>query len=451
MRLYYNYYIFIQNLKGKKIEILILDKIISTIMDNITNLLSNLNFNDNKKHDVKLYDPLYGIVKLGRYSGLIIDSYVFSRLKGIKQLGTLPFVHIHANHTRYEHSIGVAYLSRLTGESLQKYHPDITQRDIECLELAGLCHDLGHGPYSHSFDNLLSNTKNITKHHEVRSQILFRYVVDIINKDIDIGSRLSDSDIRLVQYFIDPKMYLKHMGDTIDKFGYPKLVGEFFHGFEQIVNNNVCNLDVDKMDYLNRDGIMLRLDQNMGKIDIISILERSKIIDGNWVFSISDQPLICDLVCRRYLYYNNIYLHPDINIIDYMFTEAFRILDKFDNFTNSSTLDSKSHIEKFIGLTDEKLLHRIINSTEIELKVARDLINCIIYKNPLYKHIGDFEINCEFLGISDYLELPLKTVADKSSPMNLLPKVKYHQNGIIINNKSVKSAKYVRRILADNK
>jgi HD superfamily phosphohydrolase len=97
----------------------------------------------------------------------------FQRLRAIKQLGTSYYVWPGASHNRFEHclglqlmapvysphltsSLGVAHLARLMAEHLQKSQPElgITPRDVQCVQLAGLCHDLGHGPWSHVWDSL---------------------------------------------------------------------------------------------------------------------------------------------------------------------------------------------------------------------------------------------------------------------------------------------------------
>lgn len=101
------------------------------------------------------------------------DRRQFQRLRAIKQLGTSYYVWPGASHNRFEHCLGlqlmtpvysshltscpgVAHLARLMAEHLQKSQPelDITPRDVQCVQLAGLCHDLGHGPWSHVWDSL---------------------------------------------------------------------------------------------------------------------------------------------------------------------------------------------------------------------------------------------------------------------------------------------------------
>ena len=132
----------------------------------------------------------------------IIDTPEFQRLRSIKQLGACNYVFPTATHTRFEHSIGVAhlgkeFLTRLVLNSNSDKNPiKVTANDYLMVELAGLCHDLGHGPFSHTFDSdflvrrfeLNSSDDELMigqlyNTHENRSCLLLRH----INTKYDIG------------------------------------------------------------------------------------------------------------------------------------------------------------------------------------------------------------------------------------------------------------------------
>nr|XP_020444915.1 deoxynucleoside triphosphate triphosphohydrolase SAMHD1-like [Monopterus albus] len=99
-------------------------------------------------------DPIHGHVELHPLLIKIIDTPQFQRLRYIKQLGGTYFVFPGASHNRFEHSIGVGYLAGQLVQALNAKQPEllISHRDILCVQIAGLCHDLGHGPFSHTFD-----------------------------------------------------------------------------------------------------------------------------------------------------------------------------------------------------------------------------------------------------------------------------------------------------------
>uniref|UniRef100_A0A3Q3GDI9 HD/PDEase domain-containing protein n=1 Tax=Labrus bergylta TaxID=56723 RepID=A0A3Q3GDI9_9LABR len=90
-------------------------------------------------------DPIHGSIELHPLLIKIIDTPQFQRLRFIKQLGGVYFVYPGASHNRFEHSIGVGYLAGKLAEALRSRQPElnITERDVLCVQIAGLCHDLG--------------------------------------------------------------------------------------------------------------------------------------------------------------------------------------------------------------------------------------------------------------------------------------------------------------------
>uniref|UniRef100_A0A9J8ANF4 HD domain-containing protein n=1 Tax=Cyprinus carpio carpio TaxID=630221 RepID=A0A9J8ANF4_CYPCA len=101
-------------------------------------------------------DPIHGQMELHPLLVKIIDTPQFQRLRHIKQLGTKYLVYPGATHTRFEHSLGVAYLARCLLKTLRENQPElnITKQDFLCVQIAALCHDMGHGPFSHLFDGM---------------------------------------------------------------------------------------------------------------------------------------------------------------------------------------------------------------------------------------------------------------------------------------------------------
>uniref|UniRef100_A0A8D2DER9 Deoxynucleoside triphosphate triphosphohydrolase SAMHD1 n=1 Tax=Sciurus vulgaris TaxID=55149 RepID=A0A8D2DER9_SCIVU len=99
-------------------------------------------------------DPIHGLIGLHPLLIRIIDTPQFQRLRYIKQLGGGYYVFPGASHNRFEHSLGVGYLAGCLVRTLSEKQPElpISERDILCVQIAGLCHDLGHGPFSHMFD-----------------------------------------------------------------------------------------------------------------------------------------------------------------------------------------------------------------------------------------------------------------------------------------------------------
>ncbi|XP_046571895.1 deoxynucleoside triphosphate triphosphohydrolase SAMHD1-like [Haliotis rubra] len=100
-------------------------------------------------------DPIHGTIRVSGLCLKIIDTPQFQRLRYLTQLGGVYFVFPGATHNRFEHSIGTYYLASKFARILRQKHPEqFEEDDIKCIEIAGLCHDLGHGPFSHVFDKM---------------------------------------------------------------------------------------------------------------------------------------------------------------------------------------------------------------------------------------------------------------------------------------------------------
>src|SRR5436190_2108750 len=133
---------------------------------------------------------------------MIIDSPQFQRLRELHQLGTGYLVFPTGNHKRFEHSLGVYYLCGLILQyikfhsqnnpeelknailaipELQEISPngELTDENIEDVKIAGLCHDLGHGPFSHVFDDIFleKHENNYLEEHENRSGFILEYII----------------------------------------------------------------------------------------------------------------------------------------------------------------------------------------------------------------------------------------------------------------------------------
>ena len=105
----------------------------------------------------EILDRLYGPIKLESLLVRVLDTPQYQRLAEIKQLGGSSYVYPSANHTRKEHSIGVAHLAGVAATHLRTSQPElrIDDEDILCVKLAGLVHDIGHGPFSHMFEEFI--------------------------------------------------------------------------------------------------------------------------------------------------------------------------------------------------------------------------------------------------------------------------------------------------------
>ncbi|KAI2594740.1 SAM and HD domain containing deoxynucleoside triphosphate triphosphohydrolase 1 [Homo sapiens] len=127
-------------------------------------------------------DPIHGHIELHPLLVRIIDTPQFQRLRYIKQLGGGYYVFPGASHNRFEHSLGVGYLAGCLVHALGEKQPElqISERDVLCVQIAGLCHDLGHGPFSHMFDGrfIPLARPEVKWTHEQGSVMMFEHLIN---------------------------------------------------------------------------------------------------------------------------------------------------------------------------------------------------------------------------------------------------------------------------------
>ena len=116
-------------------------------------------------------DPLYGFISLSKIETNVIDSDIFKRLQHIKQLSHTYLVYPSATHTRFEHSLGTMHISDLMIKKL-----NIRKNNQQKIRLACLLHDVGHGPFSHLFENILKVCNpDISDPHEKISKMMLEH------------------------------------------------------------------------------------------------------------------------------------------------------------------------------------------------------------------------------------------------------------------------------------
>ncbi|MFZ3058403.1 MAG: HD domain-containing protein [Candidatus Methanoperedens sp.] len=99
---------------------------------------------------MEVRDPIHGLIDYSDIEEKIINIEMFQRLRGIKQLAFASLVYPGAHHTRFEHSLGAMHLAGKVGENL-----NLSDEQTKILRLAGLLHDIGHGPFSHVSEQII--------------------------------------------------------------------------------------------------------------------------------------------------------------------------------------------------------------------------------------------------------------------------------------------------------
>uniref|UniRef100_A0AAV2LXC0 Deoxynucleoside triphosphate triphosphohydrolase SAMHD1 n=1 Tax=Knipowitschia caucasica TaxID=637954 RepID=A0AAV2LXC0_KNICA len=340
-------------------------------------------------------DPIHGHVELHPLLIKIIDTPQFQRLRNIKQLGGAYYVFPGASHNRFEHSIGVGYLAGRLVQALNERQPEllISCRDILCVQIAGLCHDLGHGPFSHMFDGIFipKARPQVTWKHETASLAMFDYLVD----ENGLKPVMEQHGLVLPQDldFIKEQIAGPLQNDTVQSVKWPyKGRPEDKSFLYEIVANKRNGIDVDKWDYFARDCYHLGIQNNF---DYRRFLKFARVceVDGQKNICTRDKEVgnLYDMFHTRNCLHRRAYQHKVGNIIETMITEAFLKADKHIQiegsggrmFTLSTAIDD---MEAYTKLTDH-VFEQILNSSSKELADARQILRNIICRR-LYKCLG---------------------------------------------------------------
>lgn len=223
-----------------------------------------------------LRDPIHGYVNIKlKVIWDCLNSREFQRLRRIRQLGGAFMVYHTAEHTRFAHSLGVYEIVRKMVEENASISAALNETDKVTVMLAGLLHDLGHGPYSHSFE-LISPCS-----HETMTVCMLRQESEIHNILEQAAPGLSEKVAQVIEG--------SHENPLL----------------AQIISGQ---LDADRMDYLLRDAYFTGT--KYGEFDIQRVLRTMRVYDGKLVVKQSGMHSVEDYIMARYHMYWQVYYHP---------------------------------------------------------------------------------------------------------------------------------------------
>ena len=263
-----------------------------------------------KVSNLTVFCPIHGLIEMSPLTVKILNTPEMQRLRDLKQLGAIYYVFPSGTHSRLEHSIGVSHLAREMTKKLQREHPDmeISDRMVELIGIAGLVHDIGHGPFSHLYDHYVKDDDE--PEHEERGLKMFR---DICARE-SLG--LSEEDVEDICLMIDPS------GEKKYNWKY------------QIVANKSCDIDVDKIDYIQRDSYHLGIPHTGEMNRLIQMVRINKTDKGNeltWDRKIEFD--IYSLFANRYRLHRQVYQHHTVCAFEFI---IIKIMEKLRDVYNVS-------------------------------------------------------------------------------------------------------------------
>ena len=217
-------------------------------------------------------DPVYGFISF-EYDLLydLIEEPLFQRLRRIKQCGLSDYVYPGALHTRFHHALGATHLMQQAIQVLRQKGVSVSHDEAEAVCIAILLHDIGHAPFSHALEGIFTNQP-----HEAISLRIFHHLNEKYNGALDMAIRIFTG-----QY---PNRFLHH----------------FVSG----------QLDMDRMDYLNRDSYFTGVAEGIIGYDriikMLDVRDDRLVVEEKGIYSIEKF-----LIARKIMYWQ-VYLHKTV-------------------------------------------------------------------------------------------------------------------------------------------
>lgn len=267
-----------------------------------------------------IVDPIHNFIRVYETELKIIDSPIFQRLRRIRQLSGAHLTYPSAQHSRFEHSLGVMHIAGQAANAL-KEKGLLNSDQIQNIRLAALLHDVGHGSFSHLFEEVLQEKRKIS-HEQMGKEIILKS---------EIGDTLSKSGF-------DKKFITKlAFGDTKYRF-----VNEIVSG----------SLSADMMDYLQRDGYFTGAEH--AKIDHQRIIQSLDVYKSKLALDRSALYSFESMVLSRYQMFKAVYFHKTVRSAEVMMLESIRLADDQLGFTSLN-------LDEYVKMTDEFVVAQILS------------------------------------------------------------------------------------------
>jgi HD superfamily phosphohydrolase len=331
--------------------------------------------------------PVYGFIPLDNWEQEIIKQPAFQRLRRIRQLGWTDAVYPGAMHTRFEHSLGVMHMAGLLYDGIQARCSDTLRseygydragfdRHRRLVRFAALLHDVGHGPFSHTVEELTPTTvdEGVTRHYrheEYSIAIIKKYFADVIENH--------------------PKNTNYHF--TVDEVC-GLVAGNEAAGRSAIWQELITGqLDAVRMDYLLRDSYHLGVDY--GKYDWRRLVNSVEFVrdpeSQEWRLGVSDggKYVAEGLIIARYMMFSQVYFHKTRVILDYHLQEAIRTLLPGGTFP----APDENGLREYLAWDDWKVLGPFANGEGGEHAhrlLSREFFR-LVYQTPEFPESWDLD------------------------------------------------------------
>jgi len=342
-----------------------------------------------KLHYEIVKDPIYGYIKLYDHELAIINTSTMQRLRRIKQLSSAHFVYPGATHSRFSHSIGVMHIAGIFTERLlepllssKSISPGDAQRYILMMRLWGLTHDLGHGPFSHLFEDAVLSDFSIT--HEYMSAKILAEDSELQKCMEKIEKRFNITTEQMVELLTKPR----EEWDDAKKIGQSE---HFESAFFWVLRGFYS---ADSIEYLLRDSLFTGA--GFAGFDWQRLIYTSHLYKNRVVLEKRAKEALDAFLLSRLLMFDTVYYHRTTRAFDKILADFFKNAKRL--------IDFKQYIED-VELYKE-LDDTIICNTELrQLKEAKLILN----RKCIYSMIDEKPIPIS----PEHPEVFLKLIAEK--------------------------------------
>ena len=265
-------------------------------------------------------DAIHGDFSIDGVREELLATPEMNKLSHIKQLGLAHLVFPGAHHTRFEHSLGVSHVGGLMSESM-----GLSDTDKEVVQVAGMLHDVGHGPYSHTLEHILHSRGG--KDHMTITEGIITGSYDVVDESESSSFKIRQTiPETLEKHGIDPKEISKLIRGP-DASGSERSLFDWKDGSEHFQAEDVTlanmvhgPVDCDQIDYLMRDAHFTGV--RHGAIDHMRLIRSLRRRGGNIAVDEGGLAALEGMLMARGLMYSAVYFHRVTRVTEVMLSRA---------------------------------------------------------------------------------------------------------------------------------